>query len=395
MKILMLAVFVLLPSLAEGADAISLIHAEWKGWDKPKSGSPFSITDGQLVATLEAGSESADLTFKRKLGDFELSYEIQIEGNLEPEVGLRCERKKGSLLGYRILHRHGDVGRVSEFGSQGRLGRPPATSDVDEGGEDEPGTDWIAVRVRLEGCWIRTWVNGEACADLYDPQRLAGKIGLRASVVEGAVVEGATAGGTVRWRNLQLTDLGKRKWKAALPFTSWRLESLGDSRKYKKNQLLIAKGRELTVRSQKYPHKRRDDDPDWIASPKAPAAFETRFQFRLDGIRLSLGSPVGVLSLSTEGLRGDVSYRFETQTLEPDNSEYRKAFKAGDWNELFVSCTESRMVILLNRQCVLDQKIQAELLGHWTIMPHNASHSIPAGRTAKIRNLETLPARKK
>jgi hypothetical protein len=63
---------------------------------------------------------------------------------------------------------------------------------------------WNHYRIWADGPWLRTWVNGVACADLIDTANAKGFIALQVH---------AGKQGQIRWRNLRLQQLPPTPWQ--------------------------------------------------------------------------------------------------------------------------------------------------------------------------------------
>ena len=160
------------------------------GW----AGNPdlWKVEDGEIVGTSPGIKHNEFLTSDLLLGDFELNLEVKLTPNTENSgIQFRSERLEGTeMRGYQADVGAGWWGKLYEESGRGLL--------WDKSGEKhvKPG-EWNAYRIVAVGDHVRTWINGEPCVDLKDPQGAKrGIIGLQ--IHSGGPME-------VRFRKLELS----------------------------------------------------------------------------------------------------------------------------------------------------------------------------------------------
>ena len=155
------------------------------------------VEDGELVCESSPDAEYGYLATEKIYRDFELTLEFKQEADGNSGVFFRS-----SLQGTRITGWQAEVappglwtGGIYESYGRGWLIRPDDTKD----GALTMG-EWNAMRIRVVGNRITTWLNGVEMIDLDDEE--IGK-------VEGVIALQIHSGGgiKVRWRNLYVTDL--------------------------------------------------------------------------------------------------------------------------------------------------------------------------------------------
>lgn len=155
----------------------------------------------------EAGDRNAFLMSERTWGDFILEGEVLIEpgGNSGWQIRSGIDDPKNMtsrLRGYQIEVETTDrkwSGGIYEEGLRGWL--DPLANDEDARSAFRIG-EWNRYRIEADGLHLRSWVNGVPCGDLLDLARLEGHLAFQIH----------TGSCDVRWRNLEITDLGRSRF---------------------------------------------------------------------------------------------------------------------------------------------------------------------------------------
>ncbi len=176
------------------------------GWAPRGGDGAFAVEDGAIVGT--PGGAPTFLMTERSFTDFELSYEVRVEGGLNSGVQIRSRvaggfgQRGGKVRGLQVevdpsARRYS--GGVLDHGGRGWLNpliEKPYARRAWRAGE------WNRVDVAARGPLIRTWVNGVPAARLMDARDASGRIGLEVPAAKG---DGA---GRVRFRGLKLREIG-------------------------------------------------------------------------------------------------------------------------------------------------------------------------------------------
>ena len=181
------------------------------GWVQHNGTATYRVEDGCVVGKTSEGSPNSFLCTEKNYGDFELTFEVKVDDQLNSGVQIRSESKeeynKGRVHGPQVeIATNGTAGYVyGEALNTGWLSEDrsdPAANAAFKKGE------WNKYRVLCVGKSIKTWVNDVPVADLVDEKSgmCCGFIGLQ---VHG--IKKGTGPYQVSWRNIYLKDLTKKE----------------------------------------------------------------------------------------------------------------------------------------------------------------------------------------
>ena len=156
------------------------------------------MEDGELVC--ESGPDAAYgyLATERTYRDFDLTVDFQQEADGNSGVFFRSSVEGTTVSGWQAevappgLH----SGGVYESYGRGWLVQPdPALDDALRMG------DWNTMRIRAVGARVTTWLNGTRMVDFEDEGIGAAEGSIALQIHDGGGIK-------VRWRNLEVVDLG-------------------------------------------------------------------------------------------------------------------------------------------------------------------------------------------
>ncbi len=191
----------------EGAWLILFNRKNLDGWVQHNGTATYRVEDEAVVGKTSEGSPNSFLCTIEEYGDFELTFEVKVDHELNSGVQIRSK----SLPEFKNRRVHGPQVEIATNGSAGyiygealdtgwlskKINHDPALSPFKTG-------EWNRYRVMAEGRVIKTWINGVSVADLTDDisNMSRGFIGLQVhSIKEG------TGPYEVRWRKLKLRKL--------------------------------------------------------------------------------------------------------------------------------------------------------------------------------------------
>jgi hypothetical protein len=218
------------PSFAQPAPVDLFNGKNLDGWTQRGGKAVYTIENGEIVGTSVLKTPNSFLCTDKSYGDFILEYDFKVDPRLNSGVQIRSQcfdQEKiyelngktikvpaGRVHGYQV-EIDPDVPRKRMWSAgiydEARRGwlYPAAGNKEQEAKFSEQGIrlfkpeDWNHVRVEARGDSIKTFLNGEARADLKDAVTPRGFIGLQVHGISKKEHEGTQ----VRWRNLKLTDL--------------------------------------------------------------------------------------------------------------------------------------------------------------------------------------------
>ena len=178
-----------------------------EGWTQKNGTAKYRVEDGCVVGTTNEGSPNSFLCTDKNYSDFELTFEVKVDDQLNSGVQIRSasnpEKDKGRVHGPQVeIATNGTAGFIyGEALGTGWLSKDredPAAKAAFKKGE------WNKYRVKCVGTSIKTWVNDVPVADLIDEESKMSS-GFLSLQVHG--IKKGTGPFEVRWRNIMLKDL--------------------------------------------------------------------------------------------------------------------------------------------------------------------------------------------
>ena len=171
------------------------------GWVQRNGTATYRVEDRAVVGKTAAGSPNSFLCTKQDFGNFELSFEVNVDEGLNSGVQIRSRSRadfnNGRVHGpqVEIETSPGEAGYIySEATGRNWLSKEQPIKDAYENGQ------WNHFLVRAVGDRLQTWINGRKIEDLTDADSFKkGFIGLQVHSI--APNEGPFQ---VRWRNIQI-----------------------------------------------------------------------------------------------------------------------------------------------------------------------------------------------
>ena len=212
------------------AEAVDLFNGQnLDGWIQRGGKATYRVENGEIVGTSVSRTPNSFLCTDRDYGDFVLEYEFKVDPKLNSGVQIRsnCFDKKtevkwnGQKIGIPAGRVHGYQLEIDPDPERKRMWSAGIYDEARRGwlypagGNEAQGkafteqgmrlfkqNEWNKVRVEAIGDSIKTWLNGEARADLKDSMTSRGFIGLQVHSIDKKELEGLE----VRWRNLKIID---------------------------------------------------------------------------------------------------------------------------------------------------------------------------------------------
>ncbi len=174
------------------------------GWTRKNGTANYRVEEGVIIGKTAEGSPNSFLCTDKEYGNFEFTFQVNVDPGLNSGVQIRSlsksDYKNGRVHGpqVEIETSPGESGYIySEGTGRGWLTADQPIKDVYNNGQ------WNQFVVRASGDRLQTWVNGKPIADIRDPQSSQkGFIGLQ---VHGIAKD--TGPFEVRWRDIRIREL--------------------------------------------------------------------------------------------------------------------------------------------------------------------------------------------
>ena len=211
----LLALCLILPASADPSkkgEWVDLFNGKnLDGWTQRNGTATYKVLDGAIVGTTAKGSPNSFLCTDKDYGDFELTFEVKCDNELNSGVQIRSQTKGGKPNG-RVNGPQVEIEASGKNGAEaGYLYGEACGGWMTPGDKRKPHKhfkdgEWNAYRVVAMGPNIKVWVNGEMISDLTDEKKFKshpkGFIGLQVHGV-GKKEEPMY----VRWRNIKIREL--------------------------------------------------------------------------------------------------------------------------------------------------------------------------------------------
>ena len=174
------------------------------GWQRLNGKAEYTVKDGAIVGRPVYGEPNTFLVTKKEYGDFILELEFRVSDGMNSGIQLRSHCKDGKNKG-RVYGLQYEIDPSDRAWSAGiydearRMWLYPLTKNPAAKTAFRH-NDWNKVRVEACGNSIRTWLNGVACANLWDDADASGFIALQVHMIGSKEEESKS----VAWRNLRI-----------------------------------------------------------------------------------------------------------------------------------------------------------------------------------------------
>ena len=179
------------------------------GFEQRNGTAKYSVDEGCLLGVTNEGSPNSFMCTKKEYSDFELTFEVKVDNQLNSGVQIRSKSKGGKPSG-RV---HGPQVEIATNGTAGFIyGEALGTGWLSQKRDDPVKNKafnkgkWNKYKVKAVGNHIHTWVNGVQIADLTDTKSKMSK-GFIGFQVHG--IRKGTGPYEVRWKNIMIRDLSK------------------------------------------------------------------------------------------------------------------------------------------------------------------------------------------
>ncbi len=211
----------------------NMIKSDLSNWEELNGSAPFEIADNTIIGTTVPDSPNSFLCSKEKYGDFILEFDTWFDPQMNSGVQIRSESstdyQNGRVHGYQIELDPSDRAWSGGIYDEARRGWLYTLDINPEARKALRNNDWNHYRIEAIGNSIRTWVNGEPCADLIDDMTPSGFIALQVhSIGNDSELEGMH----VKWKNIRIITRNPEKYatpyEPVIPQVSYLTNKLSD-----------------------------------------------------------------------------------------------------------------------------------------------------------------------
>ena len=179
-----------------------------KGWEKLNGQAEFKVDNGVITGVSKTGTPNTFLATKKHYTNFILEYDIKMDEGLNSGVQIRSHSTKdfqdGRVHGLQI--EADDSKRAWSCGiyDEARKGWRYPMEYNPEAKKAYKNREWNKVKVIACGNQIATWLNGVACANLFEEDVETGFIALQVHAIGN---DKEKEGRTIQWRNITIQEI--------------------------------------------------------------------------------------------------------------------------------------------------------------------------------------------
>ncbi|WP_435006854.1 3-keto-disaccharide hydrolase [Tundrisphaera lichenicola] len=315
------------------------------GWEVVGGGAKYRVENGEIVGEVDPTSRmNTFLRTKKSYGDFVLKVDLKLDLLANSGIQFRSHQRV-EKSGIRVFGYQAEVDPSARAWSGGiydeaRRGWIFDLKDRPEAQAAFKVDDWNSYTIEAIGPHLKVSVNGVPCADLLDAMDLEGFIALQVHV--------SNQPGTIRWRNVQIEDLGQSRWKSL-----WDGKTLDGWRTTGGGRWTVENGAiQGTQSSSESRHGHLVSDGEF-----GDFAFRLKFQSKKGNsglyFRVEEGGTYGVRGFQAEiDPTADVGGIYETDgrgwVVQPAPADVKKWLKTEGWNELVVIALGDRVLVQVN-----------------------------------------------
>jgi hypothetical protein len=232
----------LLLSISSQAQWKSLFNGkDLSGFVQRNGKAEYKVIDNAIVGVSQMNTPNSFLCTEQTYGNFILEVDVKVEAGLNSGIQIRSlsnpSFQEGKVHGYQVEIDPGGRAWAGGIFDEGRSGWKYPLSVNPKGQEAFKVGQWNTYHIEAVGQNIKTWINGIACANLFDPQTARGFIALQVHAIKNERQNGLT----VQWRNIRIAteNLDDVKFKGEdAPEISYLVNQLTENEKRKGWRLL-------------------------------------------------------------------------------------------------------------------------------------------------------------
>jgi hypothetical protein len=174
------------------------------GWKQLGGKAHYAVANGEIVGTTVPNQPNSFLATQINYKDFILELELKVDTPMNSGIQIRSESqsgyKNGRVHGYQVEVDPSDRAWSGGLYDEERRGWLYPMELNSAGKTAFKNTSWNKYRIECIGNSIRTWVNGQPTANVFDNMTATGFIALQVH----AIGKNDQPGKQVRWRNIRI-----------------------------------------------------------------------------------------------------------------------------------------------------------------------------------------------
>ncbi len=187
----------------------------FNGWEKLNGDAEYIIEEGGIITGISRlNTPNTFLATEQNYADFILEYEVKVDNELNSGVQIRSNSfdsyNSGRVHGYQVELDPGSRAYSGGIFDEARRGWMYPLADNEAGRQAFVQGQWNHFRVEAIGNTIRTWINGQMCANLVDDMTSEGFIALQVHSIRNQ----EQVDKRVSWKNIRIAtnSLQEARW---------------------------------------------------------------------------------------------------------------------------------------------------------------------------------------
>lgn len=188
-----------------------------RGWKRLNGKAEYKVENNAIVGYTKANTPNTFLATDKNYGDFILELEFKVDNSINSGIQFRSESKKdyqkGRVHGYQFEIDPSKRAWSGGIYDEARRNWVYPLTKNPKAQLAFKKDAWNKVRIECFGNSIRTWLNGIACANIWDDATPSGFIALQVHSIHNA----KDAGKTIAWRNIRICTQDVKKYLTSEP----------------------------------------------------------------------------------------------------------------------------------------------------------------------------------
>lgn len=360
------------------------------GWTQRNGTATYRVEDGAIVGKTADGSPNSFLCSNKLYGNFELEFEVKVDGRLNSGVQIRSATKdtpRGRVNGPQVeIEASGANGAEAGYLYGEACGGWMTPKNKLKPHKHFKDDQWNAYRVSAVGPHIKVWINDTLISDLVDEAKFQshpkGFIGLQVHSV------GKGAGPfEVSWRKLRIRELPAGDGFVSLfngkDLTGWRTKG---NWQVKPNGVLLIEPREGEKGWQRYSDyiwtERKYKDFVLDLEYSYPPGGNSGVFFRVGDLKDPVNSGIEAQILDSSAKEGEMTHHDHGGIISTVGASKNMSKKPGEWNRMIVRCHGHHLRVSLNGEQIIDVQLDTSavkdrpLEGYIGLQDHGQPHNI-------------------